>query len=348
MINMKKYAIIMPLFLLWIVACDRSDPSGTVSVFVNEELDAGDLVGQRIKEMQDKYDIVFRYDFKDSELSYNWTESLSGMPYPKADPNHVIPVLDFIEREVFSLFPEGFIKKYLQANILLVDSLKHSYYDDNTITGEDITRWKSISGHVTRNCLVLSHVSDDFDPTSTALKEDYVSLFIERMMVNSNLWPRPDAFAAISEADASVFSPVYWAGNLGSLSYWWGSSPEGFVQPPDVPEPTEVVHEWYRSGILKMGRLGFRGITLYPDYGYLFIIYTGTLGQDFGDYVNFIISKTVAQKEEFYGYLRSLPATAFGSNRTVDEVIQKIRTKEQLVRDYFKENFNIELKDKES
>ncbi|MDR0544348.1 MAG: hypothetical protein LBG30_03250 [Odoribacteraceae bacterium] len=343
---MKKYIIIMLLVLPWTVACDRSDPSGPVSVFANEELDTEGAVARRIKEMQDKYSLVFRYEFKDSDLSYNWTENLSGMPYTKADPEYVIPMLDFIEDKVFSLFPEGFIKKYLQANILLVDSLKHSYYDDDMVAGTDLTRWKSIVGHVTRNALILSHVSKDFDPTSTSLKEDFISLFIERMMVNSNLWPRPDAFAAIAEADGgTAFSTVYWAGDLGDLAYWWSSTPEGFVYPDGYTGPTSTVHQWYRSGILKMGRLGLRGITNYGDpYGYIFLIYCGTIGQDFGDYVNFIISKTAAQKEAFFDYLRSLPAATFG-DRPVEEVITRMRTKIQLVKDYFKEHFNIELKD---
>jgi hypothetical protein len=337
--------------LLALVACNRDDDGGSVSIPGDEELSAGSPVDKRVKEMQDKYAIIFRHDFNPGDLTYNWTEALPGMPYTPADTAHVIPVLDFIEREVFSLFPEGFIKKYLQANILLVDSLKFAYDESDEITGVERKLWNSLPGHVTRNALVISHVSKDFDPTSTAFKEDLVSLFVERMMVNANLWPRPDAFAAIAEADAAVswLSKIYWDGDLNTLAYWWGSVPEGFVPGPEFPDAPPPAHEWLRSGILKMGRLGYRRVTIAEGTGPAFITYCGTLGQDFGDYVSFIISKTVAEKEAYYTYLASQPDTFFATDteivRTGAEVVERLRAKVRLVKEYFRRNFDIELKD---
>ena len=327
--------IVIPLLF---TACDRSDEGGYL-VFESGGNSMGDSpVDRKIQEMFEKYDVMFKYDFNEVDYSYNWTEHLdvTKLPYTPAKPEYVERVINYIENEIFSVFPEGFIANYLQPDILLADSLKLEWEYDDRVNGVYYTDHHSLCGNITRNYVVVGRVSESFDFESKETKEELISLFVERMLGNRNFWPKPQAFLDVTGEDYGTFGVgKYWTGAFNDFAYWGSSTPVG-----DASE----YFDWWKNGILKHGRLIHTGYERQMVWGIIEFISWNmaktTIGQDFGDYVAFIISRTAAEKETFFADVASRP-TSYGGAAAVE----KMRTKMQLVKDYFQTNFGITLQE---
>lgn len=323
--------IVMSLF----IACDRSDESDYHFELESSLSDEEGPIAERISEFFEKYGLQVKYDFEDAEYTYNWTEHISSVPYTKADPNYVIRVLDYLEDEIFPVFPEGFIEKYLQPNILFVDSLSIEYSYLNSTSGVSYTENRSISGNVTQNYLAIGRVSESFDFESEEMKEELVALLIERMMINTANWPKPQEFINVTGEKYGTFSGgIYWKGEFDDVASWIGST---------MPGSATEYFQWWNNGVLKHGRLGCVGYEYMEFWGMVFEIFSiakGTTSQDFADYYTFITKKTAAEKEAFFADVASRESGAGGP-----AAVEKMRTKMQLVKDYFKENFNITLQE---
>ena len=319
----------------FITACDRSDEVGTLTLNVGGDGLSGDSpVDKKIQEMFEKYEVLFKYKYDEAEYCYNWTEfiDINILPYSPAKEEYVERVINYFEDEIFSIFPEGFIKKHLQPTILLADSLKMEWEYIDNVAGNRYADYHNLWGNVTRNYIVIGHVSADFDFTSRDMKEVLISLFVERMMINNKSWPKPQAFLDVSGESYGSFGGNYWNGEFNDLAYWTSSYPPGGA--------TEYF-DWWRLGMLRHGRLihhGYEHTVLWGMDFSLWAMAKLTTGQDFGDYVAFIISRTAAEKETFFADVASRP-TSYGGAAAV----AKMRTKMQLVKDYFQTNFGITL-----
>jgi hypothetical protein len=345
-----KYITLLAFAASMLVACDLSDPNDSVEIPGGFELDDDSPAGLRIKKAMEDNGVMFRYQFSDVDYSYDWTSSITSLSYtPATDQASIIKVIDYIEQEIFSIFPAGFIKEYMPPTILLVDSLKMLYTYDDRLSEPPVqyTYNYSIIGNVASGNMVIANVNSDFNnPPSATLKEDLISLFVERLLANSKL-PWPDEFAAVSDALfaasglSSSYQP-YWDGDFTSIKSW-GLYMADFT-------------DWWGRAVLKTGRLGDMGYSASSMFSYIIIYYNlskGTVGQDFGDYVAFILTKTAAEKQAFYDMVAARPLTQDVPGYNPDPrtpqggppAVEAMKHKVQLVKNYFKENFNVELKD---
>lgn len=326
--KLRKYISIVLLIGLT-VACDRADDCGPVGVMDASALPDATALDARIRECYEKYKVIFKYDFDIKEYEYNWTESLAGMPYTPADPEWGEQVIDSIEKWVFKVFPDGFIEKYLQPTILLVDSVKMEFCVEHYDTGLKEYSWYALPGNISKTNITIANVSNLFEPVSQELKEAWISLFVERMMFNNNFWPRPVEFEQVNGGGTN-FLGAYWNGNYDNRTVYFGSYPEG--------HPSEKF-EWWTKGILKPGRLGCDNYTLIMGME-MYSYWKCTLEQDFADYVAFIVNRTAHEKEEFW---QTVIQKAGNQGYDAQKVLGMMKRKMELVQQYFKSNFGFEL-----
>jgi len=287
---------IIKLFLLSTFAfvtftsCDKSDPfEGHIEVFPPPALSDATPTGKKIKDMFEKYGVVFKHEFELKEYTWNWDvvvaqygPSETGMRFSPADPNYVIPVIDSVDKWVFKIFPEQFSKKYLPLNILMVDTLANRY-----TSGANVVH-RMFEGNIAANYIVISYVSSRFDDVKNGrmLRESWLSLFVEKMLPK---WPSINDFAKISVTGYDKIT---------------------FTNAEDV---------MVNYALLKKGRTKQNSGTATAAWN------KTTPAQDFGDFVAFIVYTPDAEKE-----------LAYAKNPL-------IRTKVGIVKEYFKDNFNIDL-----
>lgn len=332
---MKFRIYISVLFLAGlIVSCDRADSCDPVPVMDASSLSDATPLDKRIKEVYGKYNVLFKYDFEQKDYEYNWTESLSGMPYTPADPDYGIAVINAIEKLVFEKFPEDFIREYLQPNILLVDSIKMEFTAEDWDNGSSTTSWYTLPGNISKNNITVAMVNKNFKDDSEGLEEAWISLFIERMMFNTNFWPSPTEFAKVN--GGKIGTPgTYWSGNYSDSHHmWFNSFPAGH---------TSEKFEWWADAVLKPGRLGcssYASMTMGSLFMEMYGYWKGTIAQDFGDYAAFIVTKTPAEKEAFW---QTVQDKAVVQGYDAAKVLGMMKEKVELVQQYFKINFGFEL-----
>lgn len=326
-----RICISVLFFAGFIVSCDRADSCDPVPVMDASSLSDATPLDKRIKEVYEKYNVLFKYDFEQKDYEYNWTESLSGMPYTPAVPEYGIAVINAVEKLVFGKFPEGFIREYLQPNILLVDSVEMEFVDENWDDGSVITSWYTLPGNISKNNITVALVNKDFKEDAGGLEDAWISLFIERMMFNTNFWPFPAEFAKVNGGKTGTLG-AYWSGNYEDIHMWFNSCPEGHISEN---------FEWWTKGLLKPGRLGCANhASMMGGAIEMFGYWKGTIAQDFGDYAAFIVTKTPAEKEAFWQEVQA-KAPIQGYNAV--EVLEMMKKKVELVQQYFKTNFGFEL-----
>jgi len=375
-----KYILLSLLVVIGFLACDRSDPSDEIGYLPTSDSDGSNndsdnaAINARIEELATKYDVLIRPRFSSDEIGYNWTSTvyLTAFPYDAADMDYVLPFLDVLE-EVFELFPEGFIKKYMQTQILLCSNLRHNWrYVVDNINGIPAVKQETpFDALITNTLVVLTDVGPEMDRMSRQqLKEKLTSVLVERMMMNTTGWPAPDDFKAVSYAyhkksiisttygiyaEVAPTSPpailAYWAN--GTLSAATTNTPEGFVD--DIEGSiTQERCPWIQIGIFRPSRFEYYYRYLSPTGTYFGYMGCPRVEQDFADYVAFILNRTAAEKEAYYTYLRSKPEAFFISKAsasylpkdiTIDKTIGFFKQKIQLVQDYFRQNFDVTLQE---
>ena len=293
--NIFQYLV--PGLLLALAACSKSDPfEGNFEVMSLPVLSDATPLDSKVKEMYNKYDVLFYPAFKPAELTYDLEYGLSlrdsvygGFEYTVADMKYGAEVIDSVESWVFKTFPLDFSKKYLPFSIFMVDTLRefrlYSYgprlFLVNTFTGYNDFR--------IRKKTMISSVSPRFDSEKgkRLLRESWLSLFVEIML--SDL-PAPVAFSKISEEGYKAW----------------------------ITDASDVMATY---ALLKKSRLQ----RAYPIAPNIYQWEKTTLQQDFGDFVAFIVYTPEEEKQ-----------LAYAKNAA-------ILTKVNLVKSYFKTNFNIEL-----
>jgi hypothetical protein len=188
------------------------------------------------------------------------------------------------------------------------------------------------------------------------------------MMANKNLPNHPIAafelltdnfYKAVLQAFTTFWSIIYpmyypyWDGDYGNMVTW--------IEQGESPADST---EWLGRAVLKYGRLGvnemdyqkFQGVLMETTY-----FSRGTVEQDFGDYVAFILTKTAIEKEAFYADVAARRNTArqvvnvetgktgsdnrngypHGGSPAVEVIKQKV----DLVKNWFQNSLNITLQE---
>lgn len=193
------FLFILMAGVLSVVSCNKKDDfKGEIEVFDPPLLLDATPVQAKVKQMYTKYNVLFKPTFDLIDYSWNWenkvaqtASNVAGLRYTQADGNYVIPVIDSVEKWVFNVFPDEFSKEYIPLNILLTDTM------ENKLTSGLTQVHRIYEGYITTNYILLSYVSSRFDAQKNKrfLKESWLSLFVEKMMVRL---PVPSQFAPIS------------------------------------------------------------------------------------------------------------------------------------------------------
>ncbi len=317
-------------------ACDRSDDGGMV-----ELPDMGDLSGtsdldRKIQSMYNKYGVVFRTEFTDNEMSYDWVSVTNKLKADRVtDQVAAKKVIDYIDQRVFSIFPQALIRDYMPPVILLADELTVDYTDETVgATPPTVTRQRIVAGHVSSMALIVGNVNSSFDVNSNDVLAEMISLIVERMYFKM---PAATAFLTITGTPSTAATGTHWSGYLGT-----GSGLPTYTVANMGFGTTNSAAWWWPKIILRPSRLGYTLDTFTPSSSkHSYQMLKPTFGQDLGDYVAFILTKTASEKDTYYD-----DVTAKTADNTTKNYVTKMKSKVTEAKKYFKDNFNITLTDK--
>lgn len=263
-----------------------------------------------------------------------------GQYFVPADNQYVGKVLNFLETEVFPVFGDEFISKYMPRTIYFASKVQYNPYYNNRNLGilnhaKDI-HYDFDGGTCCPEFIMFSHCCSDFDTMDkTYLKRLYTSLVVEYIysnIANSTL-EEPTAFNQYStdytvgvdfgfmifslnencdgyyESSASDFTTGYTNESIFWNSFDAITNGENLWHMPTV---------WFQSE-LRPARVGATEVTLYDqatadEYEYP-TLYSATylrtsLAQALGDYVAFIVTTTAAEKDAYYAEIEDAVAKA--------------------------------------
>lgn len=257
-----------------------------------------------------------------------------GQYFVPADNEYVGKVLNFLETEVFPVFGEEFISKYMPRTIYFASEVQyHPYYSNRNIglinLAKDI-HYAFEGGTCCPEFIMFSHCCSDFDTMDkTYLKGLYTSLVVEYIysnIANSTL-DEPAAFNQYS-IDYTVgvdFGFMIFSLNENCDGYYDSSAEDfetgwtnesifwnSFEEITNSENLWNMPTVWFQSE-LRPGRVGVNELTLYDEqtateYGYPSLYcatyYRASLAQVLGDYVAFIVTTTAAEKEAFYAQVQ--------------------------------------------
>ncbi|MDR2627826.1 MAG: hypothetical protein LBC40_07310 [Dysgonamonadaceae bacterium] len=227
------------------------------------------------------------------ELKYTSTTDAEG----------IITFLEYLEENVLSYFPKDMLYFAMPRTVFLVDELSYLFEYNDKIKPEKWSEYRPVAaGYVTDRYLVFANASARFNPDAEGLKEELMSLVIERLVSGSiiNTYPIND-FAKISldATYASGFDPnasltpaaIPYIDGLTSFKTW------------DLITGGQAGTPWLGRGVLEPGRLGYMSFSDRMIIGLRITAYSYdkcTIAKDFADFTVFVLTKTAAEKEAFY------------------------------------------------
>jgi hypothetical protein len=285
---------------VWALSC-KEEPS----VLSLENEGSGALM-----DVLERYEIEYGVNIKSNFDATDFGPVNFGvqLPYtPAIDVEGITQLLQYFEDNALSYFPKEFISEYMPRTILLVDSLVsvYEYTDTYNDPNEERTERRPLPGYVTDRYLVLGNASQRFDPNIEGLKEEMISLLVERLLSNRDRLPKLDDFVATTENAVTACGSVWMIGTFFlkmNYPYW-----DGILNVAGSSYNWSVGYElrtpWLGYGILKPGREGLQEYSNESVIGFhirAFSIDKGTKEKDFGDFTAFLLTKTAAEREAFY------------------------------------------------
>lgn len=302
-----------------------------------------------IDEFNNKYDLeatldvdtaTFNYASMDGQM-FRWINGrvdengdsipdFIGQYFVAADNEYVDKVLGFLDAEVFPVFGEEFISKYMPRTIYFASEVQYNPYYNNRNLGlvnhaKDI-HYAFEGGTCCPNYIMFSHCCADFDTMDkTYLKRLYTSLVVEYIfsnIANSQL-VEPTEFNQYSldytvgvDLGFMIFSlnqtcDAYYESSADDFETGWLNESVYWNSFEEIVNGENLWHfptVWFQSE-LRPGRVGACEVTLYDEataieyeYPSLYssIYFRPSSAQVLGDYVAFIVTTTAAEKEAYY------------------------------------------------
>ena len=180
-----------------------------------------------------------------------------GTSYTEATVEQAVEVADFLEKEIFPLFPEGFIYRYMPSCIFVADEVTidwtYEVYDfaDGRIIHTVESFPRNLSGEIGSRQLTFAASMLEDRQDVQRLRFEWTSLILERMMSSTNLWSTPTAFMNIAEDRLEEY--------FGPYSYYYKSSLTSsgttFGMPASPDEDEFSI--WYYCGAVRSARYGY-------------------------------------------------------------------------------------------
>lgn len=260
-----------------------------------------------VKDFNDKYKVLLTNSISSQTYLFDGSYTLATTYTPASD-EQTIAVAEFLEKEVFPLFPDGFIAKYMPSTMYVADSVRFewTYELKDNIDGKDIgrttTNWRSLCGEVGGKQVTFSAKAlETMDRDS--LRYEWTSLIVERMMSNTTYWSEPTEFITAAEDRMYDYYQMsyfkFYQTSLGKKSTTFGE--------PMTPYPDQF-NLYYYCGAFRPCRYGYNLHYYYSaafaqsgGYGDEatdgYVYYIKTYQQDFGDMVAFLLCYDEAKQE---------------------------------------------------
>lgn len=288
---MKFQSIIFTLLTgALLLSCNKKDNfNGTINVFDPPELSDATPVKAKVKAMFNKYGVLFKPEFSLIEYTYNWENNIAQTEPNVAGLRYTPADEDYVIPAIDSVESWVFnvLGEAFTKKYMPLNILLTDTMENKQLSGATVVH-RLYEGYIATNYILLSYVSERFEDNKDKrfLRDAWLSLFIEKILPRL---PAPTAFAAISQA---------------------GYAKASFTNAEDV---------MVNYALLKKGRTKQTTSSATSAWGKV------TVGQDFGDFVAFIVFTPDDEKE-----------LAYNKNPA-------ILTKVNLVKEYFEQNFNIIL-----
>jgi hypothetical protein len=332
---MKRTAFFPLALLLALTVSCQDDP---VNNLTDDPIATGDttrLVPPRYLSLaaltqwfEDEYSISFIFQIAEDDYM-NVSEGVP-LPYtPATDTTRIKRLLYYIGDNVLNVFPARTLAKYMPPTIYLVDSLKETYELRDTQTNPGVTDRRDlpfpIVGQTTGSYLVIGNAGPRFDEKKADLREDLLTLFIDRLLYNTTL-PTMDAFQKFSE-EATLASGMTWeTESNGSIRkspinypYWDGLAHASSSTMRSAGHSWAVANFgitdlslnqtiWIGRGVRKVGYSGCIGREYVSLVGMIIDSYSflkPTVRQDFGRTAAFIITTPPAEREAYYAQVEA-------------------------------------------
>ena len=273
---------------------------------------------------------MFSWDLDAADVNGDSVPDFIGQYFVPADNEYVDKVLGFLDAEVFPVFGEEFISKYMPRTIYFASEMQYNpWYSDRQLglgyQSKDFY-YTFEGGTCCPQYIMFSHCCADFDTMDkTYLKRLYTSLVVEYIFTNiaNSQLEEPAAFNQYSidyTVGTSVFG-IEFCFNRNCDGYYESSADDfetGMLNyNPEYDTEEEIVNGenmwhfatvWFQSE-LRPGRVGACEVTLYDEataieyeYPSLYssIYFRPSSAQVLGDYVAFIVTTTAAEKEAYY------------------------------------------------
>lgn len=291
--------------------------------------------------------------------SFDGSGSLLTSYTDEADINAALKVAGYLEKEIFPLFPEEMITRYMPSRIFVADSVYIDFYDEcyDAELIPSLGRWKqihtenevrrSLYGDVGANHLTLSSSIMDDPDAQEELKFNCTSLIIERMMANASLWKPIEDFIYYSENRYRELESVLTSYKFYQTSL---SNGENYFRITGSDTPGDWCY-WYYCGSIRGSRCFYSGRCLFTED---FMKATGgegtdtiqcwyrlTYRQDFADLLAFMLLNSPEEQE---AYLAGMDGWSWDSGKEGDKIYtisrETFEKKMKYIKDFLKENFN--------
>lgn len=287
--NRKIILLILIGFNIFLASCSkRDDFVGQIKTFDAPVFKENDPIDMKRKQMYNTYNVLFKPTFELEEYSWNWDTKI------KQTESNVVGMRYTPAKESFVIPVIDSIESWV-FKVFPIEFSK-MYMPLNILMTDTLENKYSFinivhriyEGNIATNYILVAYVSERFNEVKDLrlLPESWLSLFVEKFLPRL---PAPTEFAKISKDGYAKLS---------------------FTNAEDVR---------VNYALLKKGRT--KQNTGLPTSAWNRV----TLGQDFGDYVAFIVYTPDEEKEIIYS--------------KNPNILRKVN----LVKSYFKDNFQIEL-----
>ena len=296
---------------------------------------------------------MFSWDLDMADENGDSIPDFQGQYFVAADNEYVDKVLGFLDAEVFPVFGEEFISKYMPRTIYFASEVQYNPMYNNRELGilyQSKDFYYAFDGGICcPNYIMFSHCCSDFDTMDkTYLKRLYTSLVVEYIFTNiaNSRLDEPTAFNqySIDYTVGTSFWGIEFCFNKNCDGYYFSSADDfetGMLNyNPEYDTAEEIVNGenmwhfptvWFQSE-LRPARIGVTELTRYddetlndPDYSiyhrYGTVYYRPSLAQVMGDYVAFIVTTTAAEKEAYYAEIENAVAEAITEDDDKEGVV---------------------------
>lgn len=323
--NMKQYLSYIVAALLCVLAasCDRSDPDGSITVPEKPTFDTSTAAGKQAQHIYDTYGLYCHWDFETDDYIYELT-STSSVNYTEVDDmDSMAEFLTAFEEKALKVLPVEIIHKAC-SHLFICNELINNYTKDTLGEYSWDTESETVSELLPMEIktlgVALGYAGSKWKEADMELLQlRWVEAIFETMLNNT---PAPTAFNQIAMLDvmAVTDNSIYGTNYAASKEWGWWCIQSGYQYEWGLLDPpnTGLMSVAYRDGA-EVQEKETMGYSRWYNSGY-------TAAMDFATYAAFILLKPAA-------YMDDLCAT-------YPLVAQKV----ELVKEYFLENFNYELK----